>query len=467
MVRGENSRFLHDRGRGRGFHQRGRPRRHTFTAETFRKKFEESHYARGGSKQDPLNLNGLEADPQEACSAPQQLDVSHSDTEENSSFLPKNKRDPLNLKSIGKEKKKRQRDRDRSRSQSPIPAKLAKADSSQEVPSGKSEEQKEAGDNAVDQIEKEKTAKDKKEFFNKKYCYGNFDRYYGIRLDAGQRDSRLEVLRKEWFEKKTILDIGCNVGLITIAIAKDYAPRRILGIDIDDHLIGVARKNIRHYCDESIEIKGKYPASFSQQFGPVAHLPTTFKTKFPDNVWFRRENYVLQSDELLETIQEEFDVIMALSITKWIHLNWGDDGIRRFFLRAFRQLRPGGRLILEVQPYTSYRKRSVMTEAHRENYRRIEFRPSDFEMYLLETVGFESVEHVEPPSAKTKGFQRPINVYIKKGPNSISSEKASESTPTWTTPIATPTLGATQTPSTGAELTDISPAYKSSDVASA
>ncbi|KAL3078620.1 hypothetical protein niasHT_035103 [Heterodera trifolii] len=40
-------------------------------------------------------------------------------------------------------------------------------------------------------------------------------------------------------------------------------------------------------------------------------------------------------------VHEEFDIIFALACSKWVHLNWGDAGIKRLFLRAFRQLRTG------------------------------------------------------------------------------------------------------------------------------
>jgi len=40
-------------------------------------------------------------------------------------------------------------------------------------------------------------------------------------------------------------------------------------------------------------------------------------------------------------IREEYDVILALSISKWIHLNWGDEGIKRFFKRTFKNLNRG------------------------------------------------------------------------------------------------------------------------------
>lgn len=64
----------------------------------------------------------------------------------------------------------------------------------------------------------------------------------------------MSVLKKIWFEKKSVLDIGCNVGYLTLSIAKEFEPTRIVGIDIDAQLVGVARKNIRHYCDKDVPV---------------------------------------------------------------------------------------------------------------------------------------------------------------------------------------------------------------------
>jgi hypothetical protein len=62
---------------------------------------------------------------------------------------------------------------------------------------------------------------------------------------------------------------------------------------------------------------------------------------FRRKVRFLCDNYVLESDDLLELAQPEFDTIVCLSTTKWIHLNFGDDGLKRAFKRMYAQLRPG------------------------------------------------------------------------------------------------------------------------------
>lgn len=59
-------------------------------------------------------------------------------------------------------------------------------------------------------------------------------------------DVRLTVfLRHAYlFKDKDILDIGCNVGHMTIAVARKLNPKSIMGIDIDKNLISRARRNL-------------------------------------------------------------------------------------------------------------------------------------------------------------------------------------------------------------------------------
>lgn len=89
-----------------------------------------------------------------------------------------------------------------------------------------------------------------KEQQKKKFQYGNYNKYYGYRNPSNSEDSRIRLLRPEWFEGKDVLDLGCNSGHVTLYIAKMLRPARILGLDIDGGLVHVARKNIRHYLSE-------------------------------------------------------------------------------------------------------------------------------------------------------------------------------------------------------------------------
>lgn len=265
-----------------------------------------------------------------------------------------------------------------------------------------------------------------------KFIHGNYNRYYGYRNPETEEDHRLLCFKQEWFENKDILDIGCNVGHLTLSLARDFNPSKVVGVDIDKTLISAARKNIRHYISTKKSDAKAFPVSNLVNFGPISAPPVVERKQgFPYNIAFTQGNYVLNSSELVDQQKEEYDVILALSITKWIHLNNGDDGLKRFFRRIFNHLRPGGKLILEPQPWSSYKKRKKLSEEIFKNFQDIKLKPPQFSDYLLREVGFSTCEVVDVPFNQSKGFRRPIQLYTK--PSTASnSPKESHKSPTVT-----------------------------------
>lgn len=165
-------------------------------------------------------------------------------------------------------------------------------------------------------------------------------------------------------------------------------------------------------------VNSTFPVSLRISRGPIAAPPLTEVTSarpghFPSNVSFVKANYVLESDHLLVTQRPEYDVILCLSVTKWVHLNWGDSGLKRMFKRAYRHLRPGGLFILEPQPWESYGRRKKLTDNIYRNYRNISLKPEHFTSYLTSEVGFTSYEYLGAPKSSVKGFQRPIYLFHK------------------------------------------------------
>jgi len=167
----------------------------------------------------------------------------------------------------------------------------------------------------------------------------------------------------------------------------------------------------------------KYPRSFPTCLGsskpsssadsrPISPQNQQSK-KFPDNVTFVHGNFVLECDELLENVVPEYDTILLLSTTKWIHLNFGDEGIKRVFKRILAQLRPGGKFILEAQHFSTYKKKKKLTETIFNHFKNIKLKPENFSDYLLHEVGFSRSEVVALPNHQAKGFQRPLQIFMK------------------------------------------------------
>ncbi|TYG59713.1 hypothetical protein ES288_D07G008500v1 [Gossypium darwinii] len=266
--------------------------------------------------------------------------------------------------------------------------------------------------------------------FKKVFPYGNYKSYYGYRIGKGperEEDPRIRVLKKEWFEGKDCLDIGCNSGVVTIQIAKKYNCKSILGLDIDSALIEEAFWYLRKFVKmefaekkntNNTNVKAVQDVNESEQCtnkssnegaDKGSSHQSSCERNLSDIVTFRQENFVRSRPH-----DKQYDTILCLSVTKWIHLNWGDDGLITAFGKIWRLLRPGGVFVLEPQPWSSYERNRRVSETTRSNYRDIKYRPDFFREMLLDKIGFRRVEVVTSDLSGTRtGFNRPIFAYYK------------------------------------------------------
>jgi 7SK snRNA methylphosphate capping enzyme len=231
---------------------------------------------------------------------------------------------------------------------------------------------------------------------------GNYKGYYSQRPDSSDR---LKVMKKEWFANKNCLDIGCNSGHLTFRIAEKFTPRSILGIDVDCALIDRARARLTHTPIAPVAIAS------SSLVPRAVRLKLEQKVAFPLNLSFKHCDILSGARELVGT--RSFDTVMCCSVSKWIHLNHGDDGLILFFQSMFDLLSPGGHAILEYQPWLSYERNRKSSETTKSVFPTITIRPEQFEEVLEKTIGFRIVSRLGTPLGEAKGFNRPILILMK------------------------------------------------------
>lgn len=289
---------------------------------------------------------------------------------------------------------------------------------------------------------------------------GNYKGYYKRR--PVDDDDRLQFLKSEWFQGRRCLDVGCNEGALTALIAERFEPSHILGVDRDKVLIDAANSrlkraqyNVRKAKDNAsssapvtvppssaaatsmtaslfrprcVALKNPKPGGGDGEVSSQSNISSsTVRTvpvtsslsntnshsnnsaaKYPFNFQFEQNDFFD-----IDTEKQHFETIMCMSTTKWIHLYHGDEGILRFFHRLFDLLTPEGILVLEYQPWRSYKKRKDVNETTASNFSEIKIFPSMFETTLVETIGFNLMERAGPSEEESKGFCRPILVLKK------------------------------------------------------
>lgn len=171
--------------------------------------------------------------------------------------------------------------------------------------------------------------------------------YFRTRRKQGNAlvDPRLDLLDGSIFDGKSVLDIGCNSGNITISlgkplvfhyyarghrliieifsIAKKYRPKYIHGVDIDKTLVNKAHTNLRiayslnnpknenSALPIDLSLRFHYfPQSMSNMFGliPMAVPPDYDCSHFPHNVQFETMDW---TETPYQLGQPQYDTILA------------------------------------------------------------------------------------------------------------------------------------------------------------
>ncbi len=83
---------------------------------------------------------------------------------------------------------------------------------------------------------------------------------------------------------------------------------------------------------------------------------------------------------------------MCLGTIKWVHLNFGDLGVKALFHKAYESLDSGGLFLLEAQSWKGYKKKKNLCKEITDVYCSITLRPDKFESYLTKSVGFKRID---------------------------------------------------------------------------
>lgn len=181
--------------------------------------------------------------------------------------------------------------------------------------------------------------------------FGNFKNYYNFH-PINERTSRFPtgLFRSIWNchgkpQKFFILDIGCNEGNLSMELLQLAQKELIeiecflLGVDLDTELIRRANEKFETnpWCQFSVyNIMKNYSDSCLAE------------KSYTSNDVVDVINSYIKKHEIMH-----FSLVTCFSITMWIHMNYGDDGLH-FFLDSAVSF-TGGSLLLEPQPWKCYR----------------------------------------------------------------------------------------------------------------
>ncbi|CAN6564380.1 unnamed protein product [Malus baccata var. baccata] len=123
------------------------------------------------------------------------------------------------------------------------------------------------------------------------FPYGNYKSYYGYRIGQEmEEDARLKVFKKEWFEGKDCLDIGCNSGIMTIQIGTFLSGGNFV---LEPQPWTSYEKNYR--VSEVIVFYGICDFSSFRNYRNLMFYPKDFQDLLLDKIGFRKVEDIASS----------------------------------------------------------------------------------------------------------------------------------------------------------------------------
>lgn len=161
---------------------------------------------------------------------------------------------------------------------------------------------------------------------------------------------------------------------------------RVLGVDLDSQLI------LR--CKESH--KDKHNIEFKQV--------DIMKAEGREQISLYMQNYSITN----------FDIVTSFSITMWIHLNHGDNGLKEY-LKYLSDI-CGGFLVIEPQPWKCYRNAERRMKKDGcdsfDWYKKLTWR-SDVTQEITDYLTNECKMQLEETFGLTEDWQRPVCLFRK------------------------------------------------------
>ncbi|RMZ68018.1 Bicoid-interacting 3 [Pyrenophora seminiperda CCB06] len=204
--------------------------------------------------------------------------------------------------------------------------------------------------------------------------------------------------------------------------AFDFHAASVTGVDIDPELVGqaetlfalrasradpltsaLAPAHVVDYFPMSAVLTHGYRIEPDQDHG-VSRNASTASARWPRVNFFSADWAVPTAQD----VADNYHVILALSVVKWIHLEHADQGLITFFAKCSTSLKSGGHLIIELQGWDSYQK--AVRPNHAPHYKqtldKLELRPETSFDKLLRDQDLHLC-------ASSDALPRRINVYQK------------------------------------------------------